>query len=202
MTPSPPPGDDGPDLGRAAFVHDSAQVFGRVRAEDDVSIWMNVVIRAEMHEVVIGPCSNVQDFAMIHVGNDTPTVIGAHCSITHHTVLHGCRLGDRVLVGVGAVIMDGCEIGDDTIIGERALLTAGTRIPPRSIVMGAPGRVTRARDNYVGNKFNALLYRWNALAYRAGNHRSWQGPEYEAFVAETRRALEAEAAAREVAISC
>lgn len=181
------------DLERAAFIHESARIYGKVRVEEGASIWLNAAIRAEMHEVVVGPYSNVQDFAMLHVGDETPTIVGAYCSVAHHVTLHGCRLADRVLVGVGAIVMDGCEIGEDSVIGGGTLLTKGTRIPPRSVVVGSPGRVVRTRDNYVGNKFNALLYHRNALAYKVGDYRAWSGPDFDAFQAETLRRLEAEA---------
>ncbi|MFX6330628.1 gamma carbonic anhydrase family protein, partial [Acinetobacter baumannii] len=90
----------------------------------------------EVHEVVIGPRSNVQDFVMIHVGNSGGTIVGADCSITHHVTLHGCTLGDNVLVGIGATIMDGCVIGENSIIAGGSFLKENTIVPPNSIVAG------------------------------------------------------------------
>ncbi|ODT88492.1 gamma carbonic anhydrase family protein [Phenylobacterium sp. SCN 70-31] len=156
-----------------AFIHPTAQVYGRVRVAAGASIWPNVVVRAESQEVVIGARTNIQDFVMIHVGAGTGTIVGEDCSITHHVTLHGCRIGDRVLVGIGATVMDGCEIGDNSIIAGHAFLKEGTVIPPNSIVMGAPARVVRERDSAAANAFNAWMYRENAEAYAAGEHRLW-----------------------------
>ena len=88
-------GPDVRDLG-SAWIDPSARIFGDVEIGEQASIWCNVVVRAESHEVVIGPRTNVQDFVMIHVGTATGTIIGADCSITHHVTLHGCRIGDAV----------------------------------------------------------------------------------------------------------
>ncbi|MBR1219774.1 gamma carbonic anhydrase family protein [Bradyrhizobium sp. U87765 SZCCT0131] len=169
-------GPDVRDLG-AAFIEPSARIYGAVEIGAGASVWCNAVIRAECQRVVIGPQSNVQDFVMIHVGLDTPTLIGARCSITHHVTLHGCTVEDDCLIGIGATIMDRCVIGRGSIVAGGAFLTEGTVIPPHSIVMGAPGKVTRSRDNTAANRMNALLYHRNALAYAAGNYRVWSQPE-------------------------
>jgi carbonic anhydrase/acetyltransferase-like protein (isoleucine patch superfamily) len=166
----------------AAWVHPSAQLYGRVTVAPEASIWPNVVVRAETNEVRIGRRSNIQDFVMIHIGYGAPTVVGEDCSITHHCTLHGCTIGDRVLVGIGATIMDGCVIGENSIIAGGAFLKEGTVIPPNSIVMGSPGQVTRERDNAVANALNAWMYWKNAEAYARGEHRIWSDP---AFLAES-----------------
>jgi carbonic anhydrase/acetyltransferase-like protein (isoleucine patch superfamily) len=172
----------GPDVPRTsahvvvdddAFVHPTAQIYGKVRLEAGASVWPNAVIRAEAHEVVIGPRSNVQDFVMIHVGNTGGTHVGADCSITHHVTLHGCRLGDNVLVGIGATIMDGCVIGDNSIIAGGSFLKENTVVPANSIVAGVPAEVKATRDSGAANRFNAWLYGQNAEAYARGEHRVW-----------------------------
>jgi len=173
----------GPDvvLNDPAFIHPSAQIYGKVRIEEGASVWPNVVMRAENNEIVVGPHTNIQDLVMIHVGYTTPTIIGEYCSITHHCTIHGCTIGDNVLVGIGATIMDGCVIGDNSIIGGHSFLKEGTEIPPNSIVMGVPGKVVKERDNWIQNRFNALMYCRNAEAYARGHYRVWDGPEYEAW---------------------
>lgn len=170
----------GPDVtvDPGSFVHPSAQIYGKVTVAAEASIWPNVVVRAESQEVVVGARTNVQDFVMIHVGNGTGTIIGADCSITHHVTLHGCRIGDRVLVGIGATIMDGCEIGENSIIAGQAFLKEGTIIPPNSIVMGAPGKAVRERNSGGPNAFNAWMYRENAAAYVCGEHRLWSSAAF------------------------
>jgi carbonic anhydrase/acetyltransferase-like protein (isoleucine patch superfamily) len=171
-----------------AFVHPTAQVYGKVRIEPGASLWPNVVVRAESQEVVVGARTNVQDFVMIHVGAGTGTIIGEDCSITHHVTLHGCRIGDRVLVGIGATIMDGCEIGENSIVAGQAFLKEGTVIPPNSIVMGAPGKAVRERNSGAANAFNAWMYRENAAAYVRGEHRLWSSAAFaEAAKAERAR---------------
>jgi carbonic anhydrase/acetyltransferase-like protein (isoleucine patch superfamily) len=156
-----------------AFIHPTAQIYGKVSVAEGASIWPNVVVRAESQEVVIGRRTNIQDFVMVHVGNGTGTIIGEDCSITHHVTLHGCLIGDRVLVGIGATIMDGCVVGENSIIAGQAFLKEGTVIPPNSIVMGAPGKVVKERNSAAANAFNAWMYRENAAAYVRGEHRLW-----------------------------
>ena len=167
----------------AAWVHPTAQIYGKVEIAADASVWPNVVMRAEGEFIRIGARTNIQDFVMIHYGAGTPTLVGEDCSITHHVTLHGCRIGDRVLVGIGATIMDGCEIGDNGIIAGGAFLKEGTIIPPNSIVMGAPGKVVRERNNTAANAFNAWMYAQNAKAYARGEHRLWSS---EPFLAASR----------------
>jgi carbonic anhydrase/acetyltransferase-like protein (isoleucine patch superfamily) len=181
-------GPDVRDLG-AAYIDLSARLFGEVEIGAQASIWCNVVVRAESDRVVIGARSNIQDFVMIHVGAGTGTIIGEDCSITHHCTLHGCTIGDAVLVGIGATIMDGCVIGAGSIIAGGAFLKEGTVIPPNSIVMGAPGQVTKTRDNSLANRLNAFLYRRNAEAYAQGDYRLWSRDSFRAEMAAERTRL-------------
>lgn len=174
-----------------AWVHPTAQLYGRVTVAEGASVWPNVVVRAESQEVVIGARTNIQDFVMIHVGAGTGTIIGEDCSITHHVTLHGCTIGDRVLVGIGSTIMDGCVIGENSIIAGHAFLKEGTVIPPNSIVMGAPASVARSRNSAGPNAFNAWMYRENARAYAAGEHRHWSSAEFAAAAAVERARLTA-----------
>ena len=181
----------GVEVDAEAFVHPSAQIYGDVGIAAGASLWPNVVIRAESQPVRIGRGANVQDFVMIHIGGGTGTFVGEDCSITHHCTLHGCRIGDRVLVGIGATIMDGCEIGDNSIIAGHAFLKEGTIIPPNSIVMGAPGKVVRERNNAAANAFNAWMYHQNAMAYARGEHRLWGSEEFAKAAREARARLDA-----------
>jgi carbonic anhydrase/acetyltransferase-like protein (isoleucine patch superfamily) len=183
----------GPDvvLRNPAYVHESAHLYGKVTVGEHASIWINVVARAEHEEIVIGPYTNIQDFVMLHVGAASGTHIGSHCSITHHCTIHGCTIGDNCLVGINATIMDGCVIGDNCIIAGHSFLKEGSIIPPHSIVMGAPGKVTRTRNNFVSNRLNAYLYYRNALAYADGRYREWQQPGFAADAAAELQRLQA-----------
>lgn len=173
-------GTIGPDVvfRNPAYVHDTAHLYGKVTVEENASIWVNVVARAELKEIVIGPYTNIQDFVMLHVGDSTGTYIGSHCSITHHCTIHGCTIGDNCLVGINSTIMDGCVIGDNCIIAGHTFLKQGTVIPSNSIVMGAPGTVTRTQNNFVRNRLNAYLYYRNALAYADGRYREWDSTSF------------------------
>ena len=129
----------------SAFVDASAQVIGDVHLGAESSVWMNVVIRGDVDRIRIGRRSNIQDLAMVHVMRDAhPTTIGDEVTVGHSACLHGCTIEDRVLVGMGAMLLNGVHVGADSIIAAGSLLTEGTRIPPRSLVMGRPGTVRRA----------------------------------------------------------
>ena len=163
----------GPDvvLEKPAFIHDTALVYGKVFIGEGSSLWPHVVIRSEMHEVRIGRRTNIQDFVMIHVGNETPTIIGDNCSITHHVTVHGAEIGDNCLIGINATLMDGVKIGRNSIVAGHSIVTEGTVIPENSIVAGSPAKVIKNRDNRVANVMNARFYYENALAYAQGDHR-------------------------------
>ncbi len=171
------------DVSKAAFVHPSALFFGEVALGAASSVWPYVVARSEMHRISIGAYTNIQDFVMIHEGWETPTVVGAYCSITHRVTLHGCTIGDNCLIGIGATIMDGAVVGENSIVGEHALVRAGVVIPPDSIVAGVPAKIIRSQNNRAANRKNALLYYENALGYAHGNHRVWADPDVSARIA-------------------
>ncbi|MEZ5290291.1 MAG: gamma carbonic anhydrase family protein [Vicinamibacterales bacterium] len=133
-----------PAVDPTAFVDVSAQVIGDVHVGAESSIWMNVVIRGDVNTIRIGRRTNVQDLTMVHVMNGShPTTIGDDVTIGHSACLHGCTIEDRVLVGMGALLLNGVHVGADTIVAAGSLLTEGTRIPPGSLVMGRPAGVKR-----------------------------------------------------------
>jgi gamma-carbonic anhydrase len=133
-----------PTVDPSAFVDRSAQVIGDVVVGPESSVWMNVVIRGDVNRIRIGRRSNIQDLTMVHVMRDKhPTIVGDEVTVGHCACLHGCTIEDRVLVGMGAVLLNGVHVGADSIIAAGTLLTEGTHIPPRSMVMGRPGTVKR-----------------------------------------------------------
>ena len=107
-------------LDALALLHPTAQLHGKVHVADGASIWPYVVMRSEMAEIRIGARTNLQDFVMVHVGSNTPTIVGEDCSITHHVTLHGCEIGDRCLIGINATVMDGARIGENSIVAGHA----------------------------------------------------------------------------------
>jgi carbonic anhydrase/acetyltransferase-like protein (isoleucine patch superfamily) len=133
-----------PAIAASAWVDESAQVIGDVTIGEESSIWMNVVVRGDVHWIRIGRRTNIQDGTIVHVMRDThPTTIGDEVTIGHAAVVHGCTIHDRVLVGMGAILLNGVEVGEDSIIAAGALLVEGAKVPPRSLVMGSPAKVRR-----------------------------------------------------------
>jgi len=169
---------------RSVFLAPSAAVHGRVTIGEGSSLWFNSVIRCECCEVRIGRMSNIQDFVMIHVGYDVPTNIGDFCSITHHATIHGATIGDHCLVGIGATVMDGAVIGAGSIVAGGAVVKEGSVFEPGSIIAGIPAKAIRQRDSARENRLNAWLYHRNAQAYLRGDHRSWEGEEFERWKAQ------------------
>ena len=133
-----------PLVDRSAYVDESAQVIGDVVVGAESSVWMNVVIRGDVNPIRIGRRTNIQDLTLVHVMRGThPTTIGDEVTVGHSAVIHGCVIEDRVLVGMGALLLNGVHVEPDSIIAAGSLLAEGTRIPARSLVMGRPGKVTR-----------------------------------------------------------
>ena len=133
-----------PTVHPSAFVDASAQVIGDVHLGSESSVWMNVVVRGDVHYVRIGARTNVQDLTLVHVMRDTnPTVIGDDVTVGHSTVVHGCTIEDRCLIGMGAILLNGCRIGTGSIVAAGALVPEGFVVPPGSMVMGLPAKVLR-----------------------------------------------------------
>lgn len=133
-----------PAVDPSAFVDQSAQVIGDVEIGAESSVWMNVVIRGDVNHIRVGARSNVQDGTIVHAMlNEYETEIGDDVTIGHSVVVHGCRIHDRVLVGIGVIVLNGAEIGADSIIAAGSLVTERFVVPPRSLVMGSPAKIKR-----------------------------------------------------------
>lgn len=162
-----------PAVDETAYVDQSAQVIGDVVLGAESSVWMNVVIRADVNSIRIGRRSNIQDLTMVHVMRNThPTTIGDEVTIGHSAVVHGTTIEDRVLIGMAAVLLNGVHVGHDSIVAAGTLLTEGTRIPPRSLVMGRPGKVKRelTDDEVADIRWYADNYVRYRLEYLSGHH--------------------------------
>lgn len=129
--------------GDAYFVAPSASVIGRVTLGEDASIWFGAVVRGDGNTITIGSRSNVQDTAVVHVDGDAPTVVGNDVTIGHGATVHGCTVGDRALIGIGATILSHAIIGEYCIVGAGALITERKTFPARSLIIGAPARRVR-----------------------------------------------------------
>jgi len=122
------------------FVAPSAAVIGRVTLGRDANVWFGAVLRGDTNTITIGERSNVQDNSVIHIDSDAPAVIGNEVTIVHSAVVHGCRVGDRSLIGIGATILSHAIIGKYCIVGAGALITERKEFPDRSVIIGAPAK--------------------------------------------------------------
>ncbi len=141
-----------PEIHESAFVADSADLIGRVTIGDEASVWYNATLRGDINEIVVGPKSNVQDNAVIHLSDDYGTYLGELVTIGHSAIIHAATVKNEVLVGMGACILDGAVIGERSIIGAQALVTGGMEIPPGSLVLGSPARVVKTLDLQAQNE--------------------------------------------------
>ncbi len=133
-----------PKISPTAFIAPSSDIIGDVEIGEESSIWYSSVVRGDVHYIRIGVRTNIQDLSMLHVTRQThPLIIGNEITIGHHVTLHGCTIHDRVLVGMGAVILDGAVISEGSMIGAGSIVTEGTRIPSGVLAFGAPARVKR-----------------------------------------------------------
>jgi carbonic anhydrase/acetyltransferase-like protein (isoleucine patch superfamily) len=129
--------------GTALFVAGNATVTGDVTIGREVGIWFGAVIRADKDRIVIQDRSNIQDNCVVHTSRGFPVLIGSDVSVGHGAILHGCTIGNRVLVGMGAILLNGANIGSGSVIGAGAVVTEGMGVPERSVVVGVPGRVIK-----------------------------------------------------------
>lgn len=132
-----------PFISPSAFIAPNASIIGDVVVEEHASIWFQAVLRGDLNSIRIGPRSNVQDGAVIHLSDHFGTFLGERVTVGHGAILHACKVDDEVLIGMNSVILDGAEIGARSIIGANALVTGGTKIPPGSLVLGSPSKVVR-----------------------------------------------------------
>src|SRR5436309_12229117 len=133
-----------PKIPASCYVDQSAQVIGDVTLGEHSSVWMNAVLRGDVHSIRLGANSNVQDCAVLHgMRYKWPVIVGDWVTIGHNATVHGCVIEDTCLIGMGAVILDGARIGEGSIIAAGALIPEGTVVPPNSLVAGLPGKVRR-----------------------------------------------------------
>ncbi|MFZ6747937.1 gamma carbonic anhydrase family protein [Undibacterium sp. Ren11W] len=170
--------DTSPVLADGVYLHDSAQVIGDVQIGQNSSVWCNAVLRGDVNRIVIGACSNIQDFAMGHVSHKNPAkpegsalIIGNYVTIAHSVILHGCTVGDQCLIGMGSIVMDDVVIQERVMVGAGSLVTPGKILESGYLYLGRPAIQARAlnpeelahlkysaehyvriKDNYLGRK--------------------------------------------------
>lgn len=153
-----------PQIPANCYVDLSAQVIGDVTLGEHSSVWMNAVLRGDVHSIRVGANSNVQDCAVLHgQRNAYPVIVGDWVTIGHNATVHGCVVEDAVLVGMGAVLLNGCRIGEGSILAAGAVIPEGTIVPPRTLWAGVPAKLRRE----LGDKDHALIleYAKNYLHY-------------------------------------
>ncbi len=156
--------------GEGVFIAPGAVVVGQVSLGDRASVWYGAVVRGDMAPITIGEETNIQDGAVLHVDPPYPVVLGERVVVGHRAVIHGARVADECLIGMGAVLLNGAIIGTHSIVGAGAVVTEGMEVPPLSLVLGVPARVVRALPPEVADRIrrNAAVYVEAAAEYAAG----------------------------------
>jgi carbonic anhydrase/acetyltransferase-like protein (isoleucine patch superfamily) len=160
-----------PSIHKTVFVAPGAYLIGDITIKEESSIWFNAVLRGDEDSIIIGAKCSIQDNSTIHLFEGCPVIIEDEVTVGHNVILHGCKVGKRSIIGMGSTILDNVEIGEECIIGANTLIAAGKKIPPRSLVVGSPGKVVReltdkdlelirlSTDSYVqkGREFKEIL---------------------------------------------
>jgi carbonic anhydrase/acetyltransferase-like protein (isoleucine patch superfamily) len=134
-----------PIVSASAFVAPDAWLIGKVEVEENVSIFFNVVLRGDIEKIKIGAGTNLQEHVLVHTSHGmSDAIIGRDVTVGHRAIIHGCVIGDSCLIGMGATILDNAEIGECSIIGAHTLIPKGMKVPPRSLVVGTPGKILRS----------------------------------------------------------
>jgi len=144
----------------AVYIAPNATLVGPISLQKDVSIWFGAVLRADKDIISIGSQSNIQDNCVVHTSIGDPTTVGSGVSVGHGAILHGCTIADNVLIGMGAIVLNEAHVGEGSIIGAGAVVTEGKDIPPRSLVLGVPGKPVRevSDEQYQSILTNAQSY--------------------------------------------
>jgi carbonic anhydrase/acetyltransferase-like protein (isoleucine patch superfamily) len=164
-----------PTIAEDVFIAPGAMIIGNVTLHAGVSVWFNAVLRADSAPIVVGRRSNIQDNCTLHVDVDAPLTIGEECTIGHNAVVHGALLGDRILIGMNAVVLSHASIGDETVIGACALVSEHKHIPEHVLALGMPVRIVRPLSEAEASALtlSALHYAELAQDFRSeGNQES------------------------------
>jgi carbonic anhydrase/acetyltransferase-like protein (isoleucine patch superfamily) len=156
-----------PDIADNAYVAPSAQIIGNVKMADHSSVWFGAVIRGDNDLIEIGARTNIQDNSVLHTDPGIPLTIGDGVIVGHRVMLHGCKIGENTLIGIGATILNGAEIGKNCIIGAHSLITEGKVIPDGSMVVGSPGRIIKSltEQHFQMLRINSEVYVANAKRF-------------------------------------
>jgi carbonic anhydrase/acetyltransferase-like protein (isoleucine patch superfamily) len=155
-----------------AFIAATAAVMGDVTIGEEASVWYGAVVRGDMAPIVIGARSNIQDGTIVHVDEGVPCFVGRQVGVGHRVVLHGCTVEDECLIAMGSVLLNGVTIGSGSVVAAGAVVPEGMRVPPRSLVMGVPGRIVRPVDSALAQRVAETWQHYveEARAHRAGRY--------------------------------
>ncbi len=161
-----------PQIHPSAFLSPTAAVMGDVTLEAESSVWYQAVLRADLAPIVIGAQSNVQDGTIVHVDTGFPCLVGRRVGVGHRVILHGCVVEDECLIGMGAVLLNRVRIGTGSVVAAGAVIPEGMIVPPRSLVMGVPGRIVRPVDEDLSERIASTWARYVELArqHREGRY--------------------------------
>ena len=146
----------------AFWVAPSAVLIGRVKLEEEASVWFGAILRGDNELITVGARSNVQDGSVLHTDPGFALTIAPDCTVGHMVMLHGCTIGRGSLIGIGSIILNGAKIGEECVIGANTLIPEGKEIPPRSMVMGSPGKVVRQLSDAEVERFGGAARRYVA----------------------------------------
>lgn len=149
-----------PEIDPEAFAAPTSVVMGEVTLGPGASVWYQTVLRADCGPIAIGNHSNIQDNCTVHSDPGFPVTVGARVSVGHNAILHGCTVGDDVLIGMGATVLNGAHIGAGSLVAAQALVPQGMQVPPGSLVAGVPAKVRRelTDEEREGIELNAAVY--------------------------------------------
>ena len=156
------------NIDKSVFIADGAKVVGKVTIKENSSVWFNAVIRADSSTIEIGRNTNVQDNAVLHTSHNFKVVVGDNVTIGHGGIVHGCTVGNNVLIGMGSIVLDGAIINENCIIGAGTLIPQNKIIPPNTLVFGNPYKIVRSlSEEEIKNILdNAMMYVKEANEYK------------------------------------
>lgn len=162
-----------PTVGPGAWIAPGAVVVGDVTLESDASVWFGCVLRGDIASIRVGQRTNIQDLSVVHVDTERPCDVGADVGVGHRAIIHGCTIGDGCLIGMGAVVLSHAVIGRDSVIAAGAVVREGMDVPPRSLVVGVPGRIVGPVDDDLLARARMTIANYLMLkeAYRTGRWR-------------------------------
>lgn len=161
-----------PVIHDSAYIDPASIIIGDVEIAEGCSVWPGAVIRADLNKIVIGPGSNVQDNCVLHVSEDSQTIIGRGVSLGHCSMIHGAMIHDDVMIGINSTVLNDVEIGEGSIIGANSVVKAGMKIPPGSLVLGVPGKIIKSGDESLMATIKQNASNYHALRdeHKQGQH--------------------------------